>query len=124
LKRIILIALLTSACGPTYSEQMAAIRQRSFDAEVALNNKQAAELNRLFEICKVDVQDFWEHPKLPLLKSCVQYQTELKQGIKDKRAKEESHGDMMEEISSCKKWRTATDNELERLKMMNRLNNE
>jgi len=103
---------------------MAAIRQRSFDAEVALNNKQAAELNRLFEICKVDVQDFWEHPKLPLLKSCVQYQTELKQGIKDKRAEEECHGDMMEEISSCKKWRTATDNELERLKMMNRLNNE
>jgi hypothetical protein len=123
-KRIILIAFLTSACGPTYLEKLAAIRQRSFDTEMALDKQQAAEINRLFEICMANVRDFWEHPKPPLLKSCLQFQTELKQGIKDKGAEDECHDDMMEEIPSCRKYTTATNNELERLKMMNRLENQ
>jgi hypothetical protein len=119
---VLSIVGLLSACGPTYSEQMATIRQRSFDAEVALDKKQAAEVERLFQICNADVKEFWARPKPPLLKSCIEYQAELKHGIMDKRAEEECNGDMMEEIPSCKKWNTAGDNELERLKM-NQLEN-
>jgi hypothetical protein len=109
------IVLLISACGPTYEEKMAAERQRSFDAKMALANKQAKEIKRLFEICEVDIGDYWKHPKPPFLKSCLQFETELKHGIKDKRAGDECHDDMMEEIPSCSAWKTATNRELERL---------
>jgi hypothetical protein len=107
-KRIILIVLLISACGPTYEEQEAAIRQRSSNEEFEIAKQQAAEIERLFQICNTDVKDFWAHPKPPLLKSCIEYQAELKHGIMDKRAEDECNGDMMDEIPSCKKYTTAT----------------
>jgi hypothetical protein len=93
---------MLSACGPSYYEQEAAMRRRSFNAEVELDKQQAAELEQLFAICNADVKDFWAHPKPPLLKSCIEYQVELKHGIMDKRAEEECSGDMMEEIPWCK----------------------
>jgi hypothetical protein len=119
-----MIALLISACGPSFYEQEAALHQKSLNDEGEIARQQAAEIERLFQICNADVKDFWAHPKPPLLKSCVEYQAELKQGIMDKRAEEECNGDMMEEIPSCKKYTTATNNELERLDFMKRLDSQ
>ena len=95
---------------------MVDIQRRSMDAKIAIANKQAERINALFEACKADGREYWEHPKPPLLKSCVEFQTELKHGIEDTRAEDECDSDQLATFPSWGAWTKATDDELERLK--------
>jgi hypothetical protein len=95
---------------------MADIQQRSVNAKIDFAYAQAEKVNALFKVCEADTKEYWQHPRPPLLKSCVEFQTELKQGIKDMRASDECNADMLLEIPSCKLWKKASDDELERLR--------
>jgi hypothetical protein len=110
------VAVLISACGPSYYEQMADLQQKSFDRKMARADENQKQIEALWKVCMVDTQEFWDHPKPPYLKSCLEFQAAMQKGIKDMRARDECHEDMMEEIPSCKKWRRESNYELERLK--------
>jgi hypothetical protein len=50
------MVFLLSACGPTFYEQEAAIRHRPSNQENEIAKQQAAEIERLFQICNADVK--------------------------------------------------------------------
>jgi hypothetical protein len=48
------MVFLLSACGPTFYEQEAAIRHRPSNQENEIAKQQAAEIERLFQICNAE----------------------------------------------------------------------
>jgi len=113
------------SCGETYQERLDrnyATKMADIKKELETASLNAKAIEEIFNICLTDIKEYLVHPKEPYLRSCLDYQTELKHGIEDRQARDACHDDMIEEIPSCQRWKKAQNAEIDRLQTMNRLN--
>jgi len=73
-------------------------------------------ISKLSETCKNDEVEYIKHPKVPFLKSCLDYKKALASGIEDRRSLDECSDDMEKEIDSCRELKRENDDFQERLR--------
>ena len=70
------------------------------------------ERDALLDKCKEDWAEYFRNMKPPVLKSCLSYLTQLKEGVKDAAADRQCSTDLFEELASCREWKSVSEREI------------
>ena len=77
----------------------------------------AREQEALLDKCKADQAEYLDHPKPPVLKSCLSYETQLRDGVKDEAMLNQCSTDLIEELPSCGEWKRVAEGQIEEAKL-------
>jgi len=117
---LVLFGLMACAQRQSPYERVAQEQEHRNDEFMASVQESGKARNELLKVCEADTEDYFAHPKRPYLRSCLDFQVEIRKGIDDRQAWNACHEDLMETIESCKRWRKATNEEIERIQTMKR----
>ena len=75
--------------------------------------RERRELDALLDKCKADQAEYLRDPKPPVLKSCLSYSAQLKEGVKDAAMENQCATDLIDEVPSCGDWKRQSERYLE-----------